>query len=67
MILEHGKSYIDGQGILVTVQSNKRSKDFPFIGDNGFTYMADGAWLRMPNGESVAPEYDLIGPALSMQ
>ncbi len=67
MILEHGKSYISREGKVVTVRSTKKFPDFPFIGDNGFTYMTDGAWLRMPNGDSVAPEYDLIGPAISMQ
>lgn len=60
MNLEPGKTYIDGSGNQVTVRPFKKFPSFPYIGDNGFTYMADGAWLRMPSGESLAPEYDLI-------
>ncbi len=60
MKLEHGKSYISDAGEVVTVRQTNGTADFPFTGDNGKTYMADGTYT--PFGESI---HDLIGPALS--
>lgn len=69
MKLEHGKSYIDGLGNVVTVHLRNlpigEADSFPFKGDNGLTYMEDGVYL--PHAVSSVTDLNLIGPAISLQ
>jgi len=65
MKLEHGKSYInrDGEVVTITVRAALVADgyQFPCLGSDGHCYTMEGEFL----GDDAECPHDLIGPALS--
>ena len=61
MHLEVGKTYINGQGELVSIKQYIEGRNYPFMDSNGATYRIDGVCWPHPNKLNLVKEVTIRG------